>query len=60
MSGLGFAEAAGLGASFAPTGEVAVHDGIEGRAVVRHEQMGELVNDDVFDTPVGQQKEVER
>ena len=60
MSGLGFTEAAGLGTGFAPTGEVAVHDGIEGGAVVGHEQMGELVDDDVFNAPVGQQKEVER
>ena len=60
MSGLGFAEAVGLGTCFAPTGEMAVHDGIEGRAVVRHEQMGELMDDDVFDAPVGQQQEVER
>ena len=43
MSGLGFTEAAGLGTCFAPKGEVAVHDGIEGGAVVGHEQMGELV-----------------
>ena len=56
MSGLGFAEAAGLGTCFAPTGEVVVHDSIEGGAVVRHEQMGELMDDDVFDAPVGQQK----
>ena len=60
MSGLGFTEAARLGTGFAPTGEVAVHDSIEGGAVVGHEQMGELVDDHVFNAPVGQQKEVER
>ena len=36
MSRFGFTKAAGLGTCFAPTGEVAVHDGIEGGAVVRH------------------------
>ena len=59
MSRFGFTEAAGLDTCFAPTGEVAIHDGIEGGAVVGHEQMGELMNDDVFDAPVGQQKEVD-
>lgn len=60
MSGFGFAEAAGLGTCFPPTGEVVVHDGIEGGAVIGHEQMGELMDDDVFYAPVGQQQEVER
>ena len=60
MSRLGFIEAAGLGTRFAPTGEVAVHDGIKGGTVVGHEQMGELVDDDVFNAPAGQQQEVER
>ena len=59
MSGLGFAEAVGLGTCFAPTGEMAVHDGIEGGAVVGHEQMGELMDDDVFDAPIRQQQEVD-
>ena len=36
MSRLGFTEAAGLGTCFTPTGEVAVHDGIEGGTVVGH------------------------
>ena len=60
MSGFGFAETAGLGTCFAPTGEVAVHDSIEGGAVIGHEQMGEFVDDYVFNAPVGQQQEVER
>ena len=60
MSRLRFAEAAGLGMCFAPTGKVAVHDSIEGGTVVGHEEVGEFMNDHVFDAPVGQQKEVER
>ena len=53
------ADASRFLSGFVPAGEVAVHDVVEGRAVVGHKQVGEFVYDDVLYAPVGQEQQID-
>ena len=57
--GVVLADASRFLSGFVPAGEVAVHDVVEGRAVVGHKQVGEFVYDDVLYAPVGQEQQID-